>query len=137
MAWSPSGSGDLGLPQVQSVTILTRIITSDFTGGQASVQADLETTVVTEIGLRLPDNTLVFPPDSWHDRPLDTPIARLSILDALRASARNLGMPETELLGRFSWVRREREILCVSRVLADTFHDMDDPSLFVDAGPPD
>lgn len=60
------------------------------------------------IGLRLPDGTEIYPPDTWHQRSLETPEDRRVIHQSIVIAARNLSISENELLGRFAWVTRSR-----------------------------
>ena len=77
-------------------------------------QADVDTTSTTEIGLQLPDGSIVWPPDEWHDRSLDTPEGRRDILDALRVAEKNLGFKPDHFLSFYSWVEREKTMHVVT-----------------------
>lgn len=79
------------------------------------------------IGLRLPNGTEVFPPNTWHGHALHGPENRRAIYDAICNSARNLGLDEVELLGRYSWVTR-------SRVTAIVWLDPDEVVSLADTG---
>lgn len=91
--------------------------------------AELDVTSAFTIGLRLPDGTVIYPPNDWHGRRIDTPSDRAIVLSALQDSARNMGEPEAQLLSRYKWVAVENQVLTVTRVLDSVVHDIDDPTL--------
>lgn len=90
---------------------------------------DVQFHTVSETGLKLPDGTLIFPPDTWHGRGVETNDDRAVIVSALRESAVNLGIAETELLDRYKWHVRDKQTITVTRRMDGGNHDLDDPSL--------
>jgi len=61
-----------------------------------------------EIGLKLPNGRVIFPPDTWHDHDLLTANDREVILALIKGAAIRLGYPEEEFLNRYSWITREK-----------------------------
>ena len=82
-----------------------------------------------EVGLRLPDGTEVWPPDTWHDHPLVSDEDRRTILTAIAASATKLGMDAAELVSRYRWVVREKHSYTTVVLVDGHDTDLDDPAL--------
>ena len=61
-----------------------------------------------EIGLRLPNGTQIYPPETWHGHSLDGAENRDGLLQTLRAAAANLGYPEESFLEHYQWVTRDK-----------------------------
>lgn len=89
------------------------------------VTADVDT--VQQIGLRLPDGTEIFSPNTFHDRRVDTPEDRRQIVEALTVSAHNLGIDPAALLANYRWIVRDFRTITVP--LDSALHDIDDPNL--------
>ena len=100
------------------------------------MQADVETTLNEVIGLRLPDGTEVFPPDTWHGRGLSTAEDRKVILDALVQSAENLGIGAEELLAQYSWLVRGYQTITLTVPLDTTEVALEDAALTTPPPPP-
>lgn len=57
-------------------------------------------------GLKLPGGFVVWPPAAYKDRPVETPADRAALLEALRATAADLGFPQEAFLAHYGWVSR-------------------------------
>lgn len=102
------------------------------------MHADVETTLNEVIGLRLPDGTEIFPPQTWHGRGLTTAEDRKTVLDAIAQSAVNLGIQTHELLSQYGWLVRGYQTIMLTVPLDTTEVPLDDPSLTTPApAPPD
>lgn len=93
------------------------------------MQAEVELKTIQEIGLQMPDGTLIFPPNTWHGRPLATPEDRKIIVDAIATSASNLGMSAQELMGRYHWVVRNQQVVISSWHIEAELRDLLDSAL--------
>ena len=62
-----------------------------------------------EIGLRLPNGTAIFPPETWHEHPLVTAADREAVVGLIRAAAVRLGYDdEDHFLPHYGWATREK-----------------------------
>lgn len=61
-----------------------------------------------EIGLRLPNGTTVYPPDTWHGHPLTDAAEREAIVALIRAAAIRLGYDENHFVEHYAWATREK-----------------------------
>jgi hypothetical protein len=93
------------------------------------VHDDVQFRSETETGLKLPDGTLVFPPDTWHGRGVLTNEDRAVIVAALQESANHHGIPVADMLDKYKWHVREKMIITVTRRMDGRNHDLDDPTL--------
>lgn len=100
------------------------------------MHADVEPTIGETIGLRLPDGTEIFPPDTFHGRGLTTAEDRQVILNAIAQSADNLGMASHELLSRYTWLVRGHQVITLTIPMDTTEVALDDPSLTTPPPPP-
>ena len=93
------------------------------------VPTEFRQTTETEIGLRLPDGTEIWPPETWHGRSLVTLGDRHLIFDAIAASATNLGLDEGFLASQYRWVTRFRNTYTTVTVGETVETDMFDPNV--------
>ena len=101
------------------------------------MQAEVEVETVVEHGLKLPNGTEIYPPDTWHGRGVETPEDRKVIINALVNSANELGIwPPEDLLNTYAWVAKERQVVTMSwtlNVSVEPLTDQSSPEPVVDA----
>lgn len=93
------------------------------------MQAEVEVVIRETIGLRLPDGTEIFPPETWHGRGFETAEDRKVVLGALVESAGNLGIDSAELLSQYVWIDRKQDVLTIIFPGLDQPRPLDDPAL--------
>lgn len=92
---------------------------------------DETTTTVTEVGLRLPDGRVVWPPDEYKGYPLLTADDRSNLLEVLQKTADDLSFTPEEFLRHYRWVQR---VLTTRRVARETGRlPIDSPEAFAGA----
>jgi hypothetical protein len=87
--------------------------------------SELETE--TQVGLALPDGTIIWSPDFYRQYPLFTNNERAKLVNALEKLAEEISFPEGELLSHYTWLTRQRYF--VSVYSDPTVHDIMDPNL--------
>jgi hypothetical protein len=83
--------------------------------------------VEIETGLRLPDGTEVWPPDTWHGHQVTTPESRQRLLEAITISAANLGMIPEDLTEQYRWIVREKHLYITTVCDSGTEIELDSP----------
>jgi hypothetical protein len=76
-----------------------------------------------EFGLRTPDGTVLWPPDTYRGYPFATPQERNALADILLEAGRELKVDPVSFAASFKWVPRSKTTFVVCRV-ADTVLDM-------------
>lgn len=73
---------------------------------------EVQTTVIAQWGLRLPDDTIAW--DHWQGIPFNNPLDRIRLIATLQKTALNVGFAEGDqivnFLGNYSWVVREATV---------------------------
>lgn len=90
-------------------------------GGQqgskwVSDEGSISTATLTETGLRCPDGTEIWPPETWHSHPLATEAERDVVAQAIIDAAATVHMPVEDLISRYTWVTRSRVIRTVTLI---------------------
>ncbi|AON96852.1 hypothetical protein BI081_gp255 [Mycobacterium phage Tonenili] len=93
------------------------------------MHADAEVTSEIEIGLKLPDGTQIFPPETFHGSSLATAEDRQAIHAALLVAAANMGYPPDRIQEDYSWIQRENEVVTIRRPVAIQELRIDDPRI--------
>lgn len=91
--------------------------------------AELDVQEQTLVGLRLPDGTEIWPGETWHGRGVETPEDRQVIVEAIRASAPNMGIDEGLLLTNYHWLIRVDTSYTVNASGIAEAYAIDTPSL--------
>jgi len=69
-----------------------------------------------EYGLRTPDGTVIWPPETYRGYPFSTNEERAAFQDILNAAAVELKLDIATFVGGFQWVPRSRTTLVVAKV---------------------
>lgn len=85
--------------------------------------------IQVETGLRLPDGTEVWPPNTWHGHQPNLPEDRQRILEAITLSAGNLGMIPADLTEQYRWIVREKHLYITTVCDSGTEMELDSPLL--------
>ena len=83
--------------------------------------------VQVETGLRLPDGTEVWPPNTWHGHQVHTPEGRQRVVEAITVSAANLGMTPEDLIEHYRWIVREKHLYITTVCNDGTEVELDSP----------
>lgn len=73
-------------------------------------------TETIEYGLRTPDGTVIWPPGTYKDFPIDTEAARSDMGNVLRVAASNLMLDPEGFVSGFGWVFRTVTATVVAKV---------------------
>lgn len=71
-----------------------------------------------EVGIRLPDGTIVWPPDTLQGHPLSTEDQRQAIVALLRQTATDLHIPPDQFLANYLWVIRKKITVTLTQLVA-------------------
>lgn len=92
------------------------------------MKAEVQVEHRVDWGLRLPDGTEIWHPETFHGRAVDTPENRRVIAEALEHSSKNLGFGESSrLLDEYHWIARETQIIIIERPLEQELRSLNDP----------
>ena len=91
------------------------------------MSAEVEIHSVFDIGLKLPDATEIFPPEDFRGRMFADAEGRNTVLEALRVAGKNMGYPDGRVLDDYKWIRREKQIITITREMGSELIALDDP----------
>jgi hypothetical protein len=89
-----------------------------------------ETITTMQVGLRLPDGRIVWPPDEYKGYPLNTADERAILLQVLNKTADDLSFAHADFLNYYSWCKRILTTKVVAREIGSL--PIDSPEAFAD-----
>lgn len=84
------------------------------TDGEESEPEREESYIETQVGLKLPNGEIIWPPNEYKGYPIDRPEERAILLEVFKKTAGELHFTTEAFLGHYSWVTRQLRTIVIS-----------------------